>query len=130
METDRGPFFHERLAPGRSHCAILLAHAYQLARIRLASAASPILRLLLQRDHTLTGLHLMRRELEILRAQRQSMPPHRRPDYGPQQRLAIVQLHRLRPTVRPAAAFSALSVPTPALRSVQRDCCVHVPWLT
>lgn len=31
--------------------AIVLAQAYQLARARLASAASPIVRLLVQRDH-------------------------------------------------------------------------------
>jgi hypothetical protein len=31
--------------------AIVMSQAYQLARVRLASAASPILRLLVQRDH-------------------------------------------------------------------------------
>jgi len=30
--------------------AVFLSHAYQLARVRLASAASPVLRLLVQRD--------------------------------------------------------------------------------
>ncbi len=76
--------------------AILLSQAYQLARIRLASVASPTLRLLTQRDHALNDARLLRRELATLRAQRQSLPPHRRPDYKAEQRLAILQLRRLR----------------------------------
>lgn len=76
--------------------AILLSQAYQLARARLASAGSPILRLLVQRDQETTEVDLLRREAEILRAQRESLPPHRRPDYRPEQRLAILQLRRLR----------------------------------
>jgi transposase InsO family protein len=76
--------------------AIVLSQAYQLARVRLASAASPILRLLVQRDQTLTEVELLRRELAILRSQRENLPPHRRPDYRPEQRLAILQLRRLR----------------------------------
>jgi transposase-like protein len=76
--------------------AILLSQAYQLARARLASAGSPILRLLVQRDQEATEGDLLRRELEIFRAQRESLAPHRRPDYAPAQRLAILQLRRLR----------------------------------
>jgi transposase InsO family protein len=76
--------------------AILLSQAYQLARARLASAGSPILRLLFQRDQEVTEGDLLRRELDIFRAQRESLPPHRRPDYRPEQRLAILQLRRLR----------------------------------
>lgn len=76
--------------------AILLAQAMQLARARVASQASPVLRLMAQRDHATGETELLRRELEILRAQRAAMPPHRRPDYGPMQRLAIIQLMRLR----------------------------------
>jgi transposase-like protein len=76
--------------------AIVLAQAYQLARARLASAASPIVRLLVQRDQEATEGDLLRRELEVFRAQRESLPPHRRPDYSPAQRLAILQLRRLR----------------------------------
>jgi len=49
-----------------------------------------------QRDHAHGTIELLRRELHILRAQRQSMPPHRRPDYLAEQRLAILQLKRLR----------------------------------
>ena len=76
--------------------AILLSQAYQLARARLASAGSPILRLLVQRDQEATDGNLLRRELEIFRAQRAGLPPHRRPDYRPEQRLAILQIRRLR----------------------------------
>jgi putative transposase len=76
--------------------AIVLAQAYQLARIRLASTASPVMRLLCQRDHAHSTLELLKRELSILRSQRESVPPHRRPDYLPEQRLAILQLKRLR----------------------------------
>ncbi len=63
--------------------AILLSQAYQLARARLASAGSPILRVLVQRDQEATEGDLLRRELEIFRTQRESLAPHRRPDYSP-----------------------------------------------
>ena len=76
--------------------AILLSQAYQLARVRLASSGSPVLRVLVQRDQGATEVDLLRREMEILRAQRAGLPPHRRPEYRPEQRLAILQLRRLR----------------------------------
>lgn len=76
--------------------AIVLSQAYQLARARLASGSSPILRLLAQRDQEATEVDLLRRELDILRAQRQGLQPQRRPHYRPAQRLAILQLRRLR----------------------------------
>ena len=76
--------------------AIVLSQAYQLARARPASAASPILRLVVQRDQAVSEVDLLRRELDVFGAQRESLPPHRRPDYRPEQRLAILQLRRLR----------------------------------
>jgi putative transposase len=76
--------------------AILLSQAYQLPRARLASAGSPILRLLVQRDQEATEGDMLRRELEIFRIQRESIAPHRRPDYSRAQRLAILQLRQLR----------------------------------
>ena len=76
--------------------AIVLAQAMQTARMRLAAAASPLLRLMIQRDHAITESALLRRELDILRASRQGLAPHRRPDYPPEQRLAIIQLMRMR----------------------------------
>lgn len=76
--------------------AIVLCQALQLARARIASAASPVLRMMAERDHAVSEVELLRRELDIFRGQREAMPPHRRPDYSPQQRLAILQLMRLR----------------------------------
>lgn len=73
-----------------------LAVGMQEARTRLASAASPILRLMIQRYHEVTESELLRRELNILRAGRENMLPQKRPDYRPEQRLAILQLMRLR----------------------------------
>jgi len=51
--------------------AILFSQAYQLARTRLASAASPVLRMMMQRDHALAEVELLQREIAILRGQRQ-----------------------------------------------------------
>ena len=76
--------------------AVVLAQAMQVARTRLSAAASPLLRLMIQRDHAVTESALLRRELEILRTSRSAISPHRRPDYPPDQRLAIIQLMRLR----------------------------------
>ena len=59
--------------------AIVLSQAYQLARARLASAGSPILRLLVQRDQEAVEVDLLRREVEVFRTQRESLPPHRSP---------------------------------------------------
>jgi transposase InsO family protein len=74
----------------------VFSQAYQLARTRLASAGSPVLRLVVERDHAVTELELLRREIVILRASRAHMPPQRRPEYPPEQRLAILQLRQLR----------------------------------
>ena len=54
--------------------AIVLIQAYQLARSRIASAASPVLRMLAERDHYHMELALQRRETEIIRGQRANMP--------------------------------------------------------
>ena len=62
----------------------------------MSSAASPILRLMVYCDHALGEVELLRRELAISRGQREAMPPHLRPDYQPAQRLAILQLRRMR----------------------------------
>ena len=74
--------------------AVAISQAYQLASVRLASAASPVLRMLVQRDHALGEVELLRRELAILRAQREQIPAHRRSEYSPPQRLAILQLKK------------------------------------
>ena len=76
--------------------AIVLSEAYQLARCRISSSGSPVLRMMTQRDQSHLELDLLRRELEILRGQRAGLCPHKRPDYTREQRLAILQLMRLR----------------------------------
>ena len=76
--------------------AIVLAQAYQLARARVAACASPVLRVMAQRDHVCCEMELLRRELAVLRGQRENLAPHRRPEYSPDQRLAILQIMRLR----------------------------------
>ena len=63
--------------------AIVMSQAYQLARTRVAACASPVLRLMAQRDHVSWETQLLRRELEILRGQRENLPAHRRPGYSP-----------------------------------------------
>lgn len=72
--------------------AIVLNQALQLARARIASSASPVIRMMVERDHALYESELLRRELGIVRGQREAMPPHRRPDYTAEQRLAIIQV--------------------------------------
>ena len=90
------PFDPAAIAAVVDAMAVVLAQAMQTARTRLSAAATPLLRLMLQRDHAVTESALLRRELDILRASRQSLTPHRRPDYPLDQRLAIIQLMRLR----------------------------------
>ena len=63
--------------------AIVLSQAYQLARGRLASSASPILRLLVQHDQAISETDLLRGELENFRIQREGLQPPRRPDIEP-----------------------------------------------
>ena len=76
--------------------ASMLGQAMQMARTRLASTASPILRLMIQRDHEVTESESLRRELDILHTSRKHLSPKKRPDYQPARRLAILQLMRLR----------------------------------
>ena len=76
--------------------AVVLAQAHQLARARMAACASPVLRLIAHRDQLARELELLRRELGVLRGQRENLAPHRRPEYSPDQRLAILQIMRLR----------------------------------
>jgi hypothetical protein len=76
--------------------AIIIAQAYQLARSRLASASSPVMRAMMQRDQLFAQIQWLKRELEILRQQRADCPANKRPEFSPEQRLAIVQLMRQR----------------------------------
>ena len=76
--------------------AIVFAQAYQLVRMRLSSCSSPVLRMTVQRDQMAWELEISRREIAVLRGQRKNIPPHRRPKFTSEQRLAIVQIMRLR----------------------------------
>lgn len=76
--------------------AIAFSQAYQVARVRLASATSPVLRLLVQRDDAVFENKLQRREMAVLRGQRAEAPPHQRAEYSPHLRLEILQIKRLR----------------------------------
>jgi hypothetical protein len=71
--------------------AIILAQAYQLARSRLASASSPVMRTMMPRDELLAQIQWLKRELEILRQQRADCPANKRPEYPPVLRLAILR---------------------------------------
>ena len=66
--------------------ATTFAQAYQLARVRLASAASPVLRMMVQRDEAVRDTALLQRELAILRSQREQIAPpagiHARTTFG------------------------------------------------
>ena len=73
-----------------------MAQAYLLARARLAAGPSPVARLAAVRDQAAVELSLVRREAEVLRGQREAMNPRKRPDYGPGQRVEILQIMRLR----------------------------------
>jgi len=52
--------------------------------------------MMIQRDHALAETELLRREIAILRGQRQDTRSHQRSAYSPEQHFAIVQLKRLR----------------------------------
>ena len=78
------------------HVAVTLGQALMLARSRIASLPSPVLQMMAERDHAHSDAELLRRELEVFRAQRENMQPHKRPEYPPEQRLAILQIMRLR----------------------------------
>ena len=75
--------------------AIVFAQAYQLARMRLSSNSSPVLRIVAQRDQMAWEVEIMRRDFAVLQGQRESMPAHRRPTFSPEQRLEILQIMRL-----------------------------------
>jgi transposase InsO family protein len=76
--------------------AILFAQAYVLARERAAQHSFTLVRLMAQRDQAIIETRLLRRELEVLRRNRQRLPPARRPPYAPADRFEILQLRRLR----------------------------------
>jgi putative transposase len=68
---------------------------YQLTRVRIASAGSPIQQLTIRRDNEATRACIQQRRADILCANRANAPPHRRFHFTASQRLEIIQLMRL-----------------------------------
>jgi transposase-like protein len=84
--------------------ATLFMGAATTARARMLAHASPLIRLLGQRDALCHENSLLERELEVFRSQRQRKAPHQRPHYAPEERARILEVMRLRGwTVKQAA---------------------------
>jgi transposase InsO family protein len=66
------------------------------ARARMLEHASPLIRLLGQRDALYHDVSLLERELAVFRGQRQRNPAHQRPHYTPSQRAKILEVMKLR----------------------------------
>ncbi len=76
--------------------AIAVAQGYMLARARLTSHPSPVVRLAVARDAMAWDAALLERELALFRQERQRIPSKQRPHYTPTNRLEILQIIRLR----------------------------------
>jgi len=76
--------------------AIAIAQGYMLARARLTSHPSPVLRLAAVRDAIAWDAALLERELAVFRQERERIPAKQRPHYTPTHRLEILQIMRLR----------------------------------
>ncbi|MEQ8771143.1 MAG: DDE-type integrase/transposase/recombinase [Phycisphaerales bacterium] len=76
--------------------ATLLACSAVAARARLLTHASPLVRLMAQRDTLNHETALLERELAVLRSQRQRQPAKQGPHYAPEERAEILQVMRLR----------------------------------
>ena len=69
--------------------AIAIAQGYILARARLTSHPSPVLRLAAARDAVAWDAALLERELTVFRQERERIPAKQRPHYTPTHRLEI-----------------------------------------
>ena len=76
--------------------AIAIAQGYILARARLTSHPSPVMRLAAVRDAIAWDAALLERELAVFRQERERIQPKQRPHYTPTHRLEILQIVRLR----------------------------------
>ena len=76
--------------------AIAIAQGYILARARLTSHPSPVLRLAAVRDAIAWDAALLERERAVFRQERERIPAKQRPHYTPTHRLEILQIMRLR----------------------------------
>ena len=76
--------------------AIAIAQGYILARARLTSHPSPVMRLAAVRDAIAWDAALLERELAVFRQERERIPAKHRSHYTPPHRLEILQIMRLR----------------------------------
>ena len=76
--------------------ATLFMRAAVLARTRMLDHASPIVRMMGQRDAASHDAALLERELEVFRSQRRRKQSHQRPHYAPAERAQILEVVRLR----------------------------------
>jgi len=76
--------------------ATVLMRAAMTARARMLAHASPLVRLMGQRDAIHHDASLLERELAIFRSQRQRKPAHQRPHYSPSERAQILEVMKLR----------------------------------
>ncbi|MEO1584243.1 MAG: DDE-type integrase/transposase/recombinase [Planctomycetota bacterium] len=76
--------------------AAAFMRAAVLARTRMLDHASPIVRMMGQRDAAGHDAALLERELEIFRSQRYRKPSHQRPHYSPAERAQILEVMKLR----------------------------------
>ena len=78
------------------HVATLFACAATTARARMLAHASPLVRVMGQRDALHAETSLLERELTVFRSQRFRKPSKQRPFYAPEERAEILQVMRLR----------------------------------
>ncbi len=76
--------------------AVTIAQGYILARARMTSHPSPVLRLAAIREATAWDAALLEQELTAFRQERERFPAKQRPHYTPTHRLEILQIMRLR----------------------------------
>ena len=76
--------------------AIAIAQGYMLARARLTSHPSPVIRLAAARDAASWDARPLVRELAVFRQEREWLPAKQRPHYTRVHRLEILQIMRLR----------------------------------
>ena len=91
-----GPWSNSSVLSFIDSIAIAIAQGYMLARARLTSHPSPVLRLAAARDAMAWENALLKRELTVFRQEREQIPAKQRPHYTPTNRLEILQIMRLR----------------------------------
>lgn len=76
--------------------ATIFMRAAVLARTRMLDHASPMVRMMGQRDAASHDAALLERELEVFRSQRRRKAAHQRSHYAPAERAQILEVMRLR----------------------------------